>query len=71
MLSFSPLMISVECVLILGCKIIALKWQSEEKSSKEFSSNIEEQAGPKQPIHDEYDKIIIEYPNEKFAAIYT
>jgi len=40
-------------MLILGCKIIALQWQSEEQSSKEGSSNNEEQTGPKQLIHEE------------------
>ena len=53
MMSFSPLMTSVDCVLILDCKIIALQWQSEEQSSKEDSSNNEEQAGPKQSIYEE------------------
>ena len=53
MLSFSPLMTSVECMLILVCKIIALQWQIEEQSSKEGSSNNEEQAGPKESIHEE------------------
>ena len=44
---------SLECMVILGCKIIALQWQSEEKSSTEGSSNNEEQVGPKQSIHEE------------------
>ena len=67
MLSFSPLMTSVESMLILGCKIIALQWQSEEQSSKEGPSNNEEQAGPKQTIHEEYDMVIMDHPNEMFA----
>ena len=53
MLYSPPLMKSVEYVLILGYKSIALKWQNEEQSSKDLSSNIEEQASPKKSIHDE------------------
>ena len=67
MLSFSPLMTSVECMLILGCKIIALRRKNEENSSKDFPSNNEEQAGPKQTIHEEYDMVIMDHPNEMFA----
>ena len=64
-------MMSVEYVLILGYKIIALKWKNEEQSSKDLPSNIEEQDGSKYFIHDEYDMVIIEYPNEKFAECFT
>ena len=67
MLSFSPLMTSVESMLILGCKIIALQWQSEKQSTIEGSSINEEQAGPTQTIHEEYDMVIMDHPNEMFA----
>ena len=53
MLSSSPLKVSVECVLILGCNGIALKLKNEEQSSMDLPSNIEEQVGPTYFIHDE------------------
>jgi len=71
MLSSSPLVISVECVIISGYNGISLKWKNEEQSSKDLPSNIGEQGGPKHFIHDEHDMVIIEYPNGKYAEGFT
>ena len=70
-LSSSPLVISVECVIISSCNAIALKWKNEEQSSKDIPSNIGEQGGPKHFIHGEQDMVIIEYPNGKYAEGFT
>ena len=61
-LSSSPIMNILENFLFMGYKSISLKWKNVEKSTKDFSSNIEEQAAPKHFFHDEEDMIIIECP---------
>ena len=58
-LSISPVMRSVERVLILGYKILSLKWQDEYYISKDLSSNVANHAGPSISIYDELEVIII------------
>ena len=57
--SSSPLRISVEYMLILGCNNISLKWQDEDYTSKDLSSNIMKHVGPNHLIFDELEVTII------------
>ena len=58
-LSSSPLRISVEYMLILGCNNIALKWQDEDQTSKDIPSHVIKHASPNQSIYDEFEITII------------
>ena len=65
MLSSSPLMISVENMLIFGYNKVALKWQEEDWIFKDPLSNVMNHASPNLSIQDEWHIITIWHPNQK------
>ena len=67
-LSLSPLMESVELLLILGCNIVSLKIQKENWISKDPSSSF---MSPNHPIQSEWYIITMWYPNQKNVEFYV
>ena len=70
-LSSSPLMISVEGMLILGCNMISLQWKEEYGFSKDSFSKIMSHANPNHSIQDEWHIITTWHPNQKMAEGYV
>ena len=70
-LSSSPLMISVECMLIMGCKQVALKWQEKDWIFKDPLSKVMDHVGPNHSIQSEWHITTICHPNQKFVEGYV
>ena len=70
-LSSSPLMISVESMLISGCNMISLQWQEEDLVSKDPSSKVMSHANPNHSIQDEWHIITTWHPNQKMVEVYV
>ena len=67
MLSSSPLMISVEGMLISGCNLISLQWKKEYLAYKDSPSKVMRHVNSNHSIQDEWHIITIWPPNKKIA----